>query len=280
MQARMTRFVTRFAPSPSGLLHLGHAFSALTAWDAAQEADGRFLLRIEDIDAGRCRPEFETAIFEDLAWLGLAWDEPVRRQSEHMADYTRLLDDLIARGLVYRDFRTRKELLADIANAPHDTAAIVRDGPAEDEAERLDKGEAFAWRLSLDRARDHLGARFDDLRFACDGLWLRAEPERLGDVVLARKDFATSYHLASVHDDALQNVTHIIRGEDLREVADVHVLLQALLDLPTPIYRHHRLITDAAGKRLAKRDLAATLRSLRESGATPHSVRKQLGLRE
>lgn len=278
MQARMTRFVTRFAPSPSGLLHLGHAFSALTAWDAAQEADGRFLLRIEDIDAGRCRPEFEAAILEDLAWLGLSWDTPVRRQSEHMADYARLLDGLIARGLVYRDFRTRKELLADIANAPHETAAIVRGGPAEDEAERLERGDAFAWRLSLDRARDALGARFDNLRFACDGLWIRADPDRLGDVVLARKDFATSYHLASVHDDALQNVTHIIRGEDLREVADVHVLLQALLGLPTPIYRHHRLITDDAGKRLAKRDLAATLRSLREAGATPESLRKRLGL--
>lgn len=278
MQARMTRFVTRFAPSPSGLLHLGHAFSALTAWDAAQEADGRFVLRIEDIDAGRCRPEFEAAILEDLAWLGLSWDTPVRRQSEHMPQYASLLDGLIARGLVYRDFRTRKELLADIANAPHEAAAIVRGGRAEDEAERLERGDAFAWRLSLDRARDHLGARFDALRFACDGLWIRAEPDRLGDVVLARKDFATSYHLASVHDDALQNVTHIIRGEDLRAVADVHVLLQALLDLPTPIYRHHRLITDDAGKRLAKRDLAATLRSQREAGATPESLRKRLGL--
>jgi glutamyl-Q tRNA(Asp) synthetase len=274
----MTGFVTRFAPSPSGLLHLGHAFSALTAWDAAREADGRFLLRIEDIDAGRCRPEFETAIFEDLAWLGLSWDAPVRRQSEHMDAYARVLDGLVARGLVYRDFRTRRELVADIANAPHETGVVVRGGPAEDEADRLERGDAFAWRLSLDRARDALGARFDSLRFACDGLWVRAEPERLGDVVLARKDFATSYHLASVHDDALQGVTHVIRGEDLREAAHLHVLLQALLDLPTPVYRHHRLIVGADGKRLAKRDHAATLQSMREAGATLSSIRAQLGL--
>jgi glutamyl-Q tRNA(Asp) synthetase len=278
MQTRMTRFVTRFAPSPSGFLHLGHAYSALTAWDAAQAAGGRFLLRIEDIDAGRCRPEFETAIFEDLAWLGVAWEKPVRRQAEHMDEYARVLDGLIARGLVYRDFRTRKELFADIANAPHETGAIVRGSLAGDEAIRLASGESFAWRLSLDRARDALGGRFDELRFACDGAWARAEPERLGDAVLARKDFATSYHLASVHDDAMQGVTHVIRGEDLRDAAHLHVLLQALLGYPTPIYRHHRLISDAAGKRLAKRDQAATLRALRASGETPIAVRARLGL--
>jgi glutamyl-Q tRNA(Asp) synthetase len=276
----MTGFVTRFAPSPTGLLHLGHAFAALTAFDAARAAGGRFLLRIEDLDATRCRPEFETAIHEDLAWLGITWETPVRRQSEHMGDYAHALDDLVARGLVYRDFRTRRELTAESVNAPHDTGAIVRGGRAPDEAARLAAGEAFAWRLSLDRCRDALGADWTTLGFDADGVWTRAEPERLGDAILARKEFPASYHLASVCDDALQGVTHVIRGEDLREAAHLHVLLQRLLGLPTPVYRHHRLIVGADGKRLAKRDHAATLRAMREAGETPASIRAQLGLRE
>jgi glutamyl-Q tRNA(Asp) synthetase len=261
---------TRFAPSPTGYLHLGHAFSALTA---AAQAD-RFLLRIEDLDRGRCRPEFEAAILEDLAWLGLAWETPVRRQSDHMNDYTRVLQRLIDARLVYRDFRTRRELAAEAANAPHERGDIVRGGPAPDEAERLARGDAFAWRLWLDRCRDHLGVRFDALNFEADGAIVDAEPERLGDAILARKEFLASYHLASVWDDALQGVDLVVRGEDLREAAHLHVLLQALLDLPTPRYRHHRLILGPDGKRLAKRDLAATLRSLREGGHTPQSVRE------
>jgi glutamyl-Q tRNA(Asp) synthetase len=272
----MAEFVTRFAPSPTGLLHLGHAFSALTAFDAARETGGRFILRIEDLDAGRCRPEFEAAIYEDLAWLGIAWETPVRRQSEHMADYARVLDDLIARGLVYRDFRTRRELIADSQQAPHGPTDVVRGGPAPDEAERLDAGHPFAWRLSLDRALEAADGALD---FEADGAIIKAEPERLGDAILARKEFPTSYHLASVHDDALQGVTHVIRGEDLREAAHLHVLLQRLMGWPTPVYRHHGLIVGADGKRLAKRDLSATLKSMRDAGETPQGIRQQTGLR-
>ena len=273
-------FVTRFAPSPTGLLHLGHAFSALTAFDAAREANGRFLLRIEDIDQGRARPEFEAAIFEDLAWLGLAWEEPVRRQSAHMGDYAAALQSLIDRNLVYRCFRTRREVADAIASAPHGEASDVFVGealPPEDEATRLAAGESFAWRLSLKKARAALGPAYFTLTFEDETGLVRAQPEKHGDVVLARKDFPTSYHLASVWDDALAGVTHVIRGEDLRESAHLHVLLQRLLDLPTPRYQHHRLILDENGKRLAKRDEAATLRSLRESGKTPADVRAMLG---
>jgi glutamyl-Q tRNA(Asp) synthetase len=272
--------VTRFAPSPTGHLHLGHAFSALTAFEAARAAGGRFLLRIEDIDQGRARPEFEAAIYEDLAWLGLSWETPVRRQSEHMGEYAGALQSLIERGLVYRCFRTRKEIAEAIASAPHGAPEDVFRGealPAGEEAERLAAGEAFAWRLSLRKARAALGPAYFALVFEDETGPVRAEPERLGDVILARKEFPTSYHLASVWDDGLQGVTHVIRGEDLREAAHLHVLLQKLLDLPQPVYRHHRLVLGADGKRLAKRDEAATLRALRESGKTPEDVRAMIG---
>ena len=274
-------FITRFAPSPTGYLHLGHAFSALAAFDAAQAAGGRFLLRIEDIDQARARPEFEAAIFEDLAWLGLAWETPVRRQSEHMAAYQSALETLTARSLVYRCFRTRREVAEAIASAPHGEIGDVFVGeklPPEDEAERMKAGESYAWRLSQKKARAALGPAYFALVFEDETGLVRAQPEKHGDVVLARKDFPTSYHLASVWDDALAGVTHVIRGEDLRDSAHLHVLLQRLLDLPTPIYRHHRLILDGNGKRLAKRDEAATLRSLRENGKTPADVRAMLGL--
>jgi len=275
-------FVTRFAPSPTGHLHLGHAFSALTAFDAAQAAGGRFVLRIEDIDQGRSRPEFETAIFEDLAWLGVAWEEPVRRQSMHMADYEAALQNLIDRQLVYRCFRTRKEIAEAITSAPHGATEEAFRGealPPEEESAKLTAGEAFAWRLSLKKARAALGPGYFTLVFEDETGLVRAEPEKHGDVVLARKDFGTSYHLASVWDDALQGVTHVIRGEDLREAAHLHVLLQKLLELPQPVYRHHRLILGEDGKRLAKRDQAATLRALRDSGKTPADVRAMAGLR-
>lgn len=274
-------FVTRFAPSPTGYLHLGHALSALTAFDAARAANGRFLLRIEDIDLGRARPEFEAAIYEDLAWLGLSWEEPVRRQSEHMAEYAEPLQDLIGRGLVYRCFRTRKEIADAIASAPHGAAEERFAGealPAEEEAQRLAAGDAFAWRLSLKKARAALGPAYFALVFEDETGPVRAEPERHGDVVLARKDFGASYHLASVWDDALQGVTHVIRGEDLREAAHLHVLLQKLLGLPQPVYRHHRLVLGEDGKRLAKRDRSATLRALRDAGKTPADVRALVGL--
>jgi glutamyl-Q tRNA(Asp) synthetase len=274
-------FVTRFAPSPTGYLHLGHALSALTAFDAARAANGRYILRIEDIDQGRARPEFESAITEDLAWLGIEWETPVRRQSEHMADYEAALQSLIERNLVYRCFRTRKEIADAIASAPHGEGEEMFRGealPPEEEAAKLEAGEAFAWRLSLKKARAALGPAYFALVFENETGAVRAEPEKHGDVILARKDFPTSYHLASVWDDALQGVTHVIRGEDLRDAAHLHVLLQKLLGLPQPVYRHHRLVLGEDGKRLAKRDQAATLRALRESGKTPADVRAMLAL--
>lgn len=287
----MADFVTRFAPSPTGLLHLGHAFAAFCVFDAAQEAGGQALLRIEDIDQTRCRPEFETAVYEDLSWLGLRWPQPARRQSDFFADYERALERLRERGVVYRCFRTRAEALDEIARAPH-MAAEGPDGPvfiggplAEDEERRrLESGAPFAWRLSIEKCRAALGARFDALSFLeedVDGVnprRIRATPHIFGDAIIARKDTGTSYHLASIHDDALAGVTHVIRGEDLKAAAHLHVLLQALFDFPTPTYRHHRLVVDGAGKRLAKRDRAQTLRALREAGATPDALRLRLGV--
>ncbi len=272
-------FVTRFAPSPTGYLHLGHAFSALTAYAAAQAAGGRFLLRIEDLDQGRSRPDFEAAIYEDLAWLGLSWAEPPRRQSAHLDDYARALDRLIAQGVAYRCFRTRREVLAAIADAPHGPKPLYfgQALPAAEEAARLGAGQAFAWRLSSARVRDALGARLADLRFSTERGETPLDPARLGDAVIARKDFPASYHLASVVDDALQGVSDVIRGEDLADSAHLHVVLQTLLDLPTPRYRHHRLIHGPDGVRLAKRDSATALRALRAEGLSPEDVRAHLG---
>ncbi|MFY0636637.1 tRNA glutamyl-Q(34) synthetase GluQRS [Maricaulis maris] len=271
-------FTTRFAPSPTGHLHIGHAFSAWTAYRAACEAEGRFILRMEDIDTVRCKREFEQVILDDLIWLGLDWEEPVRRQSEHFDDYARVLERLQALGVVYRCFKTRREILEDIARAPHGPGEVYR-GPlepmtADEESDRLDAGEAFAWRLSLARCRDTLGPRFDAMRYLEDGQGEQiADPDPLGDVILARKDVGTSYHIAVVHDDALQGISHVIRGEDLREMTPLHVLLQTLLDLPTPVYRHHRLLLDAHGERFAKRNKSVTLKALRESGITPDEIR-------
>ncbi|MGE3142670.1 MAG: tRNA glutamyl-Q(34) synthetase GluQRS [Hyphomonadaceae bacterium] len=273
-------FVTRFAPSPTGPLHLGHAFSALTAFDAARAAGGRFLLRMEDLDEGRARAAFEAGAYEDLAWLGLSWETPVHRQSDHLGEYAGVLRRLIDRGLVYRCFKTRREVMAALAEAPHERGALYFGAPlaAEEEIERLERGEPFAWRLSIARACEALGPRADRLSFVDEAGEHPVEPARLGDAVLARKDFPASYHLASVWDDALQGVTDVIRGEDLRDSAHLHGLLQALLDLPAPRYRHHRLIVDAAGRRLAKRDKDETLASLRVRGVTPAEIRAQLGL--
>jgi glutamyl-Q tRNA(Asp) synthetase len=285
-------FTTRFAPSPTGFLHKGHAFSALTAQAAARAVDGRFLLRIEDIDATRARPAFEAAILEDLAWLGLEWETPVRRQSEHMADYQAALDRLRARGLLYRCFRTRREVLDEIGRAPHGLGEgrpgeVFTGGPlAEDEeARRLQAGAPFAWRLSLAAARRALGeARWTGLTFEEEGAGpdgehglIAARPGRLGDVVLARKDVGVAYHLAVVVDDALQGVTHVIRGQDLHEAAHIQRLLQALLDLPTPTYRHHGLLMSPDGRRLAKREGAEALRDLRARGVTAEAARAELG---
>lgn len=278
-------FVTRFAPSPTGLLHRGHAFSALTAWRAAREAGGRFLLRIEDIDRTRCRPEYEAAICEDLAWLGVHWETPVRRQSDHMEDYGRALRDLAERGLVYRCFKTRREVAEAIERAPHGAMEAYRGAPLppEEEERRVEAGEAYAWRLSLEHAARALGG-FAGLTFVEEGQGpegetgvIQARPEIGGDVVLARKDVGVAYHLAVVVDDALQGVTHVIRGQDLFEAAHVQRLLQGLLGLPTPVYRHHRLLTGPDGKRFAKRDRAETLRDLRQAGKTAAQIRAELG---
>ena len=278
------RFATRFAPSPTGHLYRGHAFSALTAFDAARVAGGRFVLRIEDIDATRSRPDYEAAILEDLAWLGLEWEQPVRRQSEHLSDYHRAIETLRDKGLVYRCFRTRKEL--DIGRAPHEPAVPFTGAPLppDEEAARLERGEPFAWRLSLDAAGAALGG-FDDLTFVEEGAGpdgetgpIAARPELAGDIVLARKDVGVAYHLAVVLDDALQGITHVIRGQDLFEAAHIQRLLQALLDLPTPTYRHHRLLTGPDGKRYAKRDKAQTLRELRAAGVTLEQLRAEMGL--
>jgi glutamyl-Q tRNA(Asp) synthetase len=278
-------FVTRFAPSPTGYLHRGHAFSALTAFAAARAANGRFLLRVEDIDQTRCRPDFDAALREDLAWLGVAWEEPVRRQSEHMDDYRVALDRLRDRGLLYRCFRTRREIAQAIESAPHGALEAWRGQPLppEEETRRLARGDAYAWRLSLDAAARALGG-FGGLAFAEEGQGpagesgvIHARPALGGDVVLARKDTGVAYHLAVVGDDALQGVTHVIRGCDLFEATHVQRLLQALLGLPTPTYRHHRLLTDAEGRRFAKRDRAETLREIRARGVSAAALRQELG---
>ena len=279
-------FTTRFAPSPTGLLHRGHAFSALTVHDAARAAGERLILRIEDIDQTRCRPEHEAAIFEDLAWLGLDWETPVRRQSDHLGDYAAVIEDLNGRGLLYRCFRTRREIMEGIGQAPHGPAEAVRPGPHSpaEEARLLDEGRPFAWRLSLDRAREALGAAWTDLAFVEEGTGpagetglIRARPETAGDVVLARKDAGVAYHLAATHDDALQGVTHVIRGHDLFEAAHIQRLIQALMGWPAPIYRHHRLLTGPDGKRYAKRDRSQTLAERRAGGMTPQALRVELG---
>jgi glutamyl-Q tRNA(Asp) synthetase len=272
--------VTRFAPSPTGHLHLGHAFSALFAWRRAREAGGRFLLRLEDIDPGRCRPEFASAILDDLVWLGLAWDGEVRVQSQHLPEYRAVLDDLAGRGLLYPCFCTRADILREMeqsAAAPH-----TPDGTplypgtcrhlSKDEREgRIAAGERHALRLHM---RHALASVRQALCFeeAGEGT-VACRPEQFGDVVLARKDAPASYHLCVTHDDAVQGVTLVTRGADLEPATHLHRLLQALMGWPALAYAHHPLLTDALGRRLAKRDRAASVRELRAGGASPAEVR-------
>jgi glutamyl-Q tRNA(Asp) synthetase len=274
--------VTRFAPSPTGHLHLGHAYSALFAAEAARMAGGRFLLRIEDIDTARCRPEFTDAIFEDLAWLGLRWAQPVRRQSEHLDDYRAALARLDGMGLLYPCFCTRTEIAAEIAAAgaaPHGPDGPLYPGTCRRldpglRAERIARGDGYALRLDAGKASALAGplAWHDRERGT-----QRAAPETLGDVVLARKDAPSSYHLAVTVDDGLQGVTLVTRGEDLFAATHVQRLLQALLGIETPDYRHHALRAGADGRRLAKRDRALTLRALRDAGHSPAEVRTLAG---
>jgi glutamyl-Q tRNA(Asp) synthetase len=278
------RLTTRFAPSPTGYLHLGHAYSALFAWRRAREAGGRFLLRIEDIDPGRCRPEFTRAILEDLAWLGLEWNGPVRVQSEHLAEYQAALDALARRGLLYPCFCTRAGIQREVAaaaHAPHgpDGAprypGTCRALPADERAARVAAGVPHALRLDMARA---LAAVSATLTFEEEGEGtIACDPAPFGDVVLARKDAPASYHLCVTHDDALQGVTLVTRGLDLKPATHLHRLLQALMDWPAPVYAHHRLLTDSSGRRFAKRDRAATLRDLRAQGVSPAEVRARFG---
>ena len=274
--------VTRFAPSPTGYLHLGHAYAALFAEAAARAVGGRFIVRMEDIDIGRCRPRFDAAILEELGWLGLNWEEPVRRQSEHVDDYAAALDELRHLGLLYPCFCTRKDILAEIAaagQAPHGPDGPLYPGtcralaPGERER-RIEEGSPFALRLDMRKATAFAGA----LTWRVPGgAIIEAQPQVFGDVVLARKDISTSYHLAVTVDDHLQGVTLVTRGEDLYQATYVHRLLQALLGLKTPLYEHHRLLVGENGRRLAKRDQGLTLRALRQAGRAPAEVRRMAG---
>ena len=273
--------ITRFAPSPTGYLHLGHAHSALFAARAAGSG-GRFILRIEDIDRTRCKPEFTAAIFEDLAWLGLTWEQPVRKQSKHFYQYRAALDSLRGRGLLYPCFCTRAKIRAEIARAgaaPHGPEGSIYPGTCRNMNEgertwRFAAGKPYALRLDVARATAATGPL--EWRDRVRGTQ-RAAPGRFGDVVLARKETPASYHLCVTLDDALQGVTLVTRGEDLFEATHIHRLLQALLDLPVPDYHHHGLIRDDAGKRLAKREQAPTIRARRAAGKTPEAVRTMAG---
>lgn len=273
--------VTRFAPSPTGLLHLGHALAALAAWESARRAGGTFLLRIEDIDRTRCRAEFEDELEADLRWLGLDWPEPVRRQSEHLGEYAEALDRLRELGVIYPCFCTRAEIEREVAamvSAPHGPEGALYPGTcrmmsAAERNDRLATGARPAWRLDVARASALAGPlEWFDRRFGRHP----ARPESLGDVVLARKDIGTSYHLAVVVDDAAQGVTLVTRGDDLLACTPLHRLLQHLLKFPVPEWAHHPLVCDASGRRLAKRDHDASLRTLRESGVTPAGIRERL----
>lgn len=268
--------VTRFAPSPTGWLHLGHAYAALFANEKA--VGGRFLIRLEDIDGTRAKPEYEAAIFEDLAWLGLSWEMPVRRQSDHFDDYRTALAKLEVLEVLYPCFCTRREIQEEIArsgNAPQGPdgplyPGTCRNRDAAERAGRIAAGEAYALRLDVAKAARCVLAElsWEDRERG----HFKARPDVFGDVVLARKDTPASYHLAVVVDDALQGITLVTRGEDLLEATHLHRLLQALLGLPVPDWQHHRLITDESGRRLAKRDDARSLRSLRAAGWTPEQV--------
>jgi len=287
----MTSHVFRFAPSPNGYLHLGHALSALRNFDLARAAGGRFLLRIEDIDAARCRPDYEQAIYDDLAWLGITWEQPVRRQSAHFDEYGAALARLDAMGLVYPSFESRGEIARLVAARethapwprdpdgaplyPGDARALA---PSE-RRRRMEAGDPYALRLDMAAAIARTGAlSWGETGAESEAGSVAAAPQMWGDVVLARKETPTSYHLAVVVDDARQGVTHVVRGQDLFWSTSVHRVLQALLDLPAPSYHHHRLILDAEGKKLSKSTRATAWRALRERGATAADIRRMVGL--
>jgi len=285
--------VFRFAPSPNGYLHLGHAYSALLNADLARQSGGQLLLRIEDIDPPRCRPEYEAAIYEDLGWLGIIWQQPVRRQSEHLADYRAALDTLTGLGLVYPSFESRAEIARLVAQreqageGPRDPdgtplyPGTARQLSAGERACLIEQGAPYALRLDMAAAV----ARAGELGWSEEGAGpagergpVAAKPQAWGDVILARKETPTSYHLSVVIDDALQGVGEVVRGADLFHATSVHVLLQHLLGLPRPAYRHHRLLMDDTGHKLSKSTRATGLRELRAAGVTPDEVRRRVGL--
>ncbi|NNC38394.1 MAG: tRNA glutamyl-Q(34) synthetase GluQRS [Acidimicrobiales bacterium] len=270
----MSAVITRFAPSPTGYLHLGTVAAAIHAFGFAEKTGGTCLLRIEDIDRTRCKPEYERAIYEDLDWLGFDWPLPVRRQSDHFADYARALEHLRDLGVVYRCTKTRKEIMEDISRAPHGIGEVyVRpDGDPDDDPDDDPGDQPFAWRLSLEACKRRLGARYDQLTFMNNGSLVHAVPDLLGDVILARKDVGTSYHLACCHDDALQGVTDIVRGTDLFESTLIHRLLQELMGWPVPNYHHHELLLDDEGRKYSKRYGSSTIRSLRAEHLAPKNV--------
>ena len=285
--------IFRFAPSPNGYLHLGHAFSALLNHDLARESGGRLLLRMEDIDVARCRPEYESAIYEDLSWLGVVWEANVRRQSEHFDDYQAALSKLENDGLIFPSFESRSEINALVAERerqgswPRDPDGVPlypgrgRKLSRAERERRLREGEPFALRLAMNEAAARAGVlTWTETGEGPQGQSGRvtATPQTWGDVILARKEAPTSYHLAVVIDDALQGVTDVVRGQDLFWATAIHRLLQALLGLPEPVYYHHRLVVDAAGRKLSKSTSATSLRELRAGGATAVDIRRMVGL--
>jgi|HubBroStandDraft_6_1064221.scaffolds.fasta_scaffold614984_1 glutamyl-Q tRNA(Asp) synthetase len=285
--------VFRFAPSPNGYLHLGHAYSALLNYDMARETGGRLLLRIEDIDTPRSRPEFEAAIYEDLEWLGISWQQPVRRQSEHFADYESALIKLNAQGLLYPSFESRSEIAALVVERdrygrwPRDPDGVplypgrARKLPAAERKRRVDAGEPYALRLAIDAAVAQAGVlTWTEAGSGPHGQTgtVTAAPLMWGDVIVARKEIPTSYHLAVTLDDAFQGVSDVVRGQDLFWSTSIHRLLQALLGLPEPVYHHHRLILDAEGRKLSKSTLAKSLCDLRAEGSSAQDIRRMVGL--
>jgi len=285
--------ILRFAPSPNGYLHLGHAYSALLNHDMARDLGGRLLLRIEDIDVSRCRPQYEAAIYQDLGWLGISWDTSVRRQSEQFDDYRAALAKLEAQGLIYPSFESRSEIAALVAarerqgHWPRDPDGVplypgdARQLPAAERERRRRAGEPYALRLALGAAIARAGVlTWTETGSGPQGQTgiVEAAPQMWGDVVLARKEVPASYHLAVAVDDARQGVTDVVRGQDLFWATGIHRLLQALLGLPQPVYHHHKLILDADGRKLSKSTQATSLRELRAAGATPADVRRMVGL--
>jgi glutamyl-Q tRNA(Asp) synthetase len=287
--------VFRFAPSPNGHLHLGHALSALINFDMARAAGGRLLLRMEDIDATRCRPEFEAAIYEDLSWLGISWEQPVRRQSEHLDDYRAALAKLHTMHMTFPSFESRAEIAHMVADRdirerwPRDPDGVpiypgaARQMMEEERRNRVASGVPYAIRLDMEKAMEWVGP----LHWTETGAGpvgetgeIAADPAAWGDVIVGRKETPTGYHLSVVIDDALQGITHVVRGQDLFWSTSVHRVLQGLLDLPVPLYHHHRLILDADGRKLSKSTQATGLRELRAQGATGQDIRRMVGLRE